>query len=153
MPTIISMTACAPSGSQWRTMHMVLGTPIQTLLDDVRRFLDMFPSEVVVIQASHYDTSANGTAHCTSLDHESVQPVLELISPCALVLLCCDHDRCGPVCTCSAITATQNVMQLATLINSTLGPYLLPRAAGVVTIGQMMTTGYTCLVTMEDVSS
>eukprot|EP00698_Gefionella_okellyi_P023886 TRINITY_DN8285_c0_g1_i1.p1 TRINITY_DN8285_c0_g1~~TRINITY_DN8285_c0_g1_i1.p1 ORF type:complete len:458 (+),score=77.29 TRINITY_DN8285_c0_g1_i1:179-1375(+) len=41
----------------WRTFHMILGNPIQVLVDDIVRFLTDFPGEVVIVEASHFDGS------------------------------------------------------------------------------------------------
>eukprot|EP00128_Syssomonas_multiformis_P014227 Colp12_sorted_trinity150504_noHs@27332 len=41
-------------GQDWRTMHMIVGNTIKTLITDVRRFLDEVPSEVLVLQVSHF---------------------------------------------------------------------------------------------------
>lgn len=44
--------------NQFRTCHMILGNPVQTLLNDVRRFMDEHPTEIVFIESSHYDGSS-----------------------------------------------------------------------------------------------
>ena len=38
----------------WRAFHFECGLPVQTLVNDVRRFLLDYPSEIVVVEASHF---------------------------------------------------------------------------------------------------
>ena len=39
----------------WRTFHMEFGHPLENLLSDLNRFMTEFPSEIVVVEASHQD--------------------------------------------------------------------------------------------------
>eukprot|EP01027_Heterolobosea_sp_BB2_P010723 GEZU01015706.1.p1 GENE.GEZU01015706.1~~GEZU01015706.1.p1 ORF type:complete len:220 (+),score=41.53 GEZU01015706.1:69-662(+) len=90
--------------NEWRTQHFIVGVPTQTLLDDIRRFLDEQQGEVLVVQV--------GNLAGSNLEQQ---------------------------------------MQLAQMINETLGPYLywpknpfFPEID--LTVGEMVATGQRCLV-------
>lgn len=38
----------------WRAFHFECGLPVQALVNDIRRFLLQYPSEIVVVEASHF---------------------------------------------------------------------------------------------------
>jgi hypothetical protein len=40
---------------QWRTFHFEFGTPIETLISQIAQFLTDYTSEIVIIEASHFD--------------------------------------------------------------------------------------------------
>lgn len=55
----IDFRACVDAKhAEWRTMHMLLGNPSQLLLDDIRRFLHEFPTEVIFVEVSHFGNAS-----------------------------------------------------------------------------------------------
>eukprot|EP01101_Sappina_pedata_P007135 TRINITY_DN371_c0_g1_i2.p1 TRINITY_DN371_c0_g1~~TRINITY_DN371_c0_g1_i2.p1 ORF type:complete len:369 (+),score=120.71 TRINITY_DN371_c0_g1_i2:148-1107(+) len=41
------------SGANWYTFHFEIGNSVETLVADIKRFLDDFPSEIVIVEVSH----------------------------------------------------------------------------------------------------
>lgn len=112
------------NGSDWHTFHFEAGTLCSVLIDDIATFLRTTAKEVVVIEVSH--TSGVLCMGVRTADN------------------CVTWGLAG-----GPVTEAAKV-QLARLLNDSLGPYMLPFTSQLPTLNDMIQAGHRALVSFDD---
>jgi hypothetical protein len=115
------------NGSDWHTFHFEAGTLCSVLIDNIATFLNRTSKEVIVVEVSH----TSGKELCEGW--------LEVERDCVW----------GFTATGGPVTEDAK-MQLARLLNDSLGPYMLPFTSQLPTLSDMVQAGHRALVSFDD---